>query len=104
MYNFALVGCKPETVPGSPFLYAIDCMLQMSLNGIKGSSSKTDRQVINKECSEDVLLNMRRQFINLQFKTGHSQDTTRWNSLLWIELVGESGSDSHSDSAVPEVL
>ena len=27
MYDFALVGCKPETIPCRPFLYGIHCLL-----------------------------------------------------------------------------
>ena len=68
MHDFALVGCKPEAIPCRPFLYGIHCLLQMSLYGVQIASSKTDRQVIDKECFEDVLGNARGQLINLQSK------------------------------------
>ena len=58
----------------------------MSLYGVQRASSKTDRQVIDKECFEDVLGNTRGQLINLQSKTCHSQDTASWNTFLWVEL------------------
>ena len=59
----------------------------MSLYGVQRASSKTDCQVINKECFEDVLGNTRGQLINLQSKTCHSQDTASWNTFLWVEFL-----------------
>ena len=37
-------------------------------------------------------------------KTGHSQDTTSWNTLLWVEFVRKCGPNFDSDSAVPEIF
>ena len=102
MYDFALVGCKPEATPCRPFLYGIHCLLEMSLYGVQRASSKTDRQVIDKECFEDVLGNTRRQLINLQSKTFHSQDTASCNTFLWVEFVRDCCPNSDSDSPVPE--
>ena len=59
----------------------------MSLYGVQGASTETDRQVINKECSEDVFGNTRGQLIDLQSKTCHSQDTTSWDTFLWVEFI-----------------
>ena len=87
MYDFAFVGCKPETIPWRPFLYGIHCLLYMSLYGVQRASLKTDCQVIDKECFEDVLGNTRGQLINLQSKTCHSQDTASWNTFPWVEFV-----------------
>ena len=72
----------------------------MSLYGVQRVSSKTDRQVIDKECFEDVLGNTRGQLINLQSKTCHSQDTASWNTFLWVEFVRECCPNSDSDSPV----
>ena len=99
MYDFALVGCKPETIPGRPFLYCIYCLLQMSLYGVQGAPFKTDRQVINKECSKDVP-----DLINFQSKTYHSQDITSWNTFLWLEFDRECCPNSDSDSPVLETF
>ena len=49
MYDFALVGCKPEDNPCRPFMYGIHCLLYMYLYGVQRASLKTDRQVIDKE-------------------------------------------------------
>ena len=76
----------------------------MSLYGVQRASSKTDRQVIDKEGFEDVLVNTRGQFINLQSKICHRQDTAIWNNFLWVEFVRECCPNSDSDSAVPEIL
>ena len=76
----------------------------MSLYGVQRASSKTDRQVIDKECFGDVLGNTRGQLINLQSKTCHSQDTASWNKLLWVEFVRECYPNSNSDSPVPEIF
>ena len=76
----------------------------MSLYGVQRASSKTDRQVIDKECFEDVLGNTRGQLINLQSKTCHSQDTASWNTFLWVEFVRECCPKSDSDSPVPEIF
>ena len=65
MYDFAFVGRKSETILCRPFLYGINCLLQMSLNGVQGAATKTDRQVINKECSEDIPGDTRWQLIHL---------------------------------------
>ena len=70
----------------------------MSLYGVQRASSKTDCQVIDKECFEDVLGNTRGQLINLQSKTCHSQDTASWNTFLWVEFVRECCPNSDSDS------
>ena len=45
------------------------------------------KQLINKECSEDVPGNTWGQLIHLQSKTCRSQDTTSRNTFLWIEFV-----------------
>ena len=74
------------------------------LYGVQRASPKTDRQVIDKECFEDVLGNTRGQLINLQSKTCHSQDTTSWNTFLWVEFVRECCPNSDSDSPVPEIF
>ena len=76
----------------------------MSLYGVQRASSKTDRQVIDKECFEDVLGNTRGQLINLQSKTCHSQDTASWNTFLWVKFVRECCPNSDWDSPVPEIL
>ena len=76
----------------------------MSLYGVQRASSKTDRQVIDKECFEDVLGNTRGQLIILQSKTCHSQDTASWNTFLWVEFVKECCPNSDSDSPVPEIF
>ena len=89
MHDFALVGRKPETIPCRPFLYGIYCLLLLSLYGVQRAPTKTDCQVSNKECSEDVPGNTSGQLINLQSKTCHSQDTTSWNTFLWVEFIRE---------------
>ena len=71
--------------------------------GVQRASSKTDRQVIDKECFEDVLGNTRGQRINLQSKTCHSQDIASWNTFLWVEFVRECCPNSDSDSPIPEI-
>ena len=76
----------------------------MSLYGVQRASSKTDRQVIDKECFEDVIGNTRRQLINLQSKTCHSQDTASWNTFLWEEFIRKCCPNSDSDSPVPEIF
>ena len=76
----------------------------MSLYGVQRASSKTDRQVIDKECFEDVLGNTRGQLVNLQSKTCHSQDTASWNTFLWVEFIRECCPNSDSDSPVPEIF
>ena len=89
------------------FLVAHSCMAFTAcrcLYGVQRASSKTDCQVIDKECFEDVLGNTRRQVINLQSKTCHSQDTASWNTFLWVEFVRECSPNSDSDSLVPEIL
>ena len=65
----------------------------MSLYGIQGVPAKADRQVINKECSEDVSGDTKEQLVYLQSKTCHSQDTSSW----------EYGPNSASDSAIPKL-
>ena len=76
----------------------------MPLYGVQGASTETDRQVINKECCEDVFGNTRGQLINLQSKTCHSQDATSWDTFLWVEFIRECGPDSDSNSAIPEIF
>ena len=76
----------------------------MYLYGVQRASSKTDCQVIDKECFEDVLGNTRGQLINLQSKTCHSQDTASWNTFLWVEFVGECCPNSDLDSPVSEIF
>ena len=76
----------------------------MSLYGVQRASSKTDRQVIDKECFEDVLGNTRGQLVNLQSKACHSQDTASWNTFLWVEFIRECCPNSDSDSPVPEIF
>ena len=76
----------------------------MSLYGAQRASSKTDRQVIDKECFEDVIGHTRGQLINLQSKTCHSQDTASWNTFLWVEFVRDCCPNSDSDSPVPEIF
>ena len=91
-----------------PFLVAHSCMAFTAccrcLYGVQRASSKADRQVINKECFEDVLGNTSRQLINLQSKTCHSQDTASWNTFLWVEFVRECCPNSDSDSPVLEIF
>ena len=60
---------------------------------------KTDCQMINKECSEDVHGNKRWQLINLQSEACNSQDT-----FFWVELIKEHVPDSDPNLAVPEIL
>ena len=76
----------------------------MPLYGVQGASTETDRQVINKECSEDVFGNTRGQLINLQSKTCHSQDAASWDTFLWVEFIRECGPDSDSNSAIPAIF
>ena len=76
----------------------------MSLYGIQRATSETDRQVIHKECFEDVLGNTRGQLINFQSKTCHSQDTASWNTFLWVEFIRECCPNSESDLPVPEIF
>ena len=76
----------------------------MYLYGVQRASSKTDCQVINKECFEDVLGNTRGQLVNLQSKACHSQDTASWNTFLWVEFIRECCPNSDSDSPVPEIF
>ena len=68
--------------------------------GVQGAPIKTDCQVINKKCSRDVPGNTRGQFINLQSKTCHSQDTTCWDTFLWVDLTIECGPNCDSNSVV----
>ena len=76
MHHSAFKGSKSEIISCRPFLYGIYCLLQMSLYGVQGATTKTDCQVINKECSEDVTGNMRWQLVDLKPKTCNSQYTT----------------------------
>ena len=76
----------------------------MFLYGVQRASSKTDRQVIDKECFEDVLGNTREQLMNLQSKTCHSKDTASWNTFLWVDFIREYCPNSDSDSPVPEIF
>ena len=76
----------------------------MPFYGVQRASSKTDCQVIDKECFEDVLGNTRGQLINLHSKTCHSQDTTSWNTFLWVEFIRECCPNSDSDSPVPGIF
>ena len=71
----------------------------MSLYGVQGASTKTDGQVINKESSEDVPGYKRGKLVNL-----HGQDTTNWDTFLWVEFVRECGPNFDSESAVPEIF
>ena len=91
-----------------PFLVAHSCMAFTAcckcIYGVQGAPTTTDCQVINKECSEDVPGNTRGQLINLQSITCHSQDTTIWNTFLWVEFIKECWPDSDSDSSVPEIF
>ena len=65
MYDLAFMGRKSETIPCRPFLYGIYCLLEMSLYGVPEVATKTDRQVINKEFSEDVHGNMRGRLVDI---------------------------------------
>ena len=38
------------------------------------------------------------------YKTCHSQDTTSWNTFLWVEFIRECCPNSDSDSPVPEIF
>ena len=91
-----------------PFLVAHSCMAFTAwcrcLYGVQRASSKTDRQVIDKECFEDVLGNTRGQLINLQSKTCHSQDTASWNTSLRVKFFRKCCPNSDSNSPVPEIL
>ena len=59
----------------------------MSVYCVKGVPPKTDRQIINKECSQDVHGNNRWQLINLKSKACNRQDTTSWDSFFWVEFI-----------------
>ena len=64
----------------------------MSFYGVKAALTKTDCQIINKECFEDVHGNKRCQLINLQSKACNSQDTTSWNAFFWVGVfMGQYG-------------
>ena len=76
----------------------------MSFYGVNGVPMKTDHQIMNKECSEDVHRNKRWQHVNLQSEACHSQDTTSWDSFLWVEFIRECVPDSDPNSTVPEIL
>ena len=92
-----------------PFLVAHSCMeftnwcrcLSMVS---RERPQKTDSQVIDKECSEDVHGNMRGQLINLYSKACNSQDTTSWYSFFWIKFIWECSPNADSNSALPEIL
>ena len=81
------MGCKSETRPCRPFLYVINCLLQLSLYGVQGATTKTDRQVINKECSEDIPGDTRWQLVDLEPKTCNSQYTTSWDTFSRVEFI-----------------
>ena len=67
----------------------------MSFYGVKGAPTRTDRQIIHKECSEDVLVNKRWQLlVNLQSEACNGQDTTSWDSFFWVEFIRECVPDS----------
>ena len=90
-----------------PFLVPIPAwhlLTAVNAYGVQGAPTKPDCQVINKECSEDVPGNTRRQLINLLSKTFHSQDITSWNTFLWVEFVRECCPNSDSHSAVPKIF
>ena len=76
----------------------------MSLYSLQGAPAKTYYQVIHKQCSKDVRGNTLGQLINLQSQTCHSEDTTSWNTFLWVEFIRDYGPNSDSDSAVPEIV
>ena len=73
----------------------------MSLYGVQGAPTKTDCEVIHKQCSEDVPCNTWGQLIDLQTEACHSKNTTSWNIFLRVEFVREYGPNLDSDSAVP---
>ena len=92
-----------------PFFVAHSCMAFIACCRCLSMVSrerprKTDHQVIDKECFEDVHGNTRGQLINLQSKTCHSQDTASWNTFLWVEFVRECCPNYDSDSPVPEIF
>ena len=68
------------------------------------SRERPRKQIMDKECFEDVLGNTRGQLINVQSKTCHSQDITSWNTLLWVEFVRECCPNSDLESPVPEIF
>ena len=70
----------------------------------QGAPTKTNRQIIHKDCSEDVLGNKRWQLVNLQSEACNSQDTTSWDSSFWVEFIRECVPDSAPNSAVSEIL
>ena len=76
----------------------------MSFYGVKGGPTKTDRQIIHKECSEDVRGNKRWLLVNLQSEACNSQDTTSWDSFFWVEFNRECVPDLDPNSAVSEIL
>ena len=103
MYDLAFVRRKSETIPCCPFLYGINCLLQMSLYGVHGAATKTDFQVVNKECTEDVSGDTRWQLIDLQPKACNNQYTPGWDTFFRVEFIRECGADSDPNSAVPEI-
>ena len=71
----------------------------MSFYGVKGAPTETDRQIIHKECSEDVRGNNRWQLVNLQSEACNSQDTTSWDSFFWVEFIRECVPDSDANGS-----
>ena len=76
----------------------------MSFYGVKGAPTKTDRQIIRKEYSEDAHGNKRWQLVNLQLEACNSQDTTSWDSFFWVKFTRECVPDSDPNLAVSEKL
>ena len=76
-----------------PFLVTHSCIASTAcckcLYGVQAAPTKTDCQVINEQCSEDVLCNTWGQLIDLQTEACHSKETISWNTFLWVEFVRE---------------
>ena len=88
LWNLWAANLKPFLVAHSCMAFTACCKC-LSMASIQGPPTKTDGQVINKESSEDVPGYKRGQLINLQAKTCHGQDTTNWDTFLWVEFVRE---------------
>ena len=76
----------------------------MSLYGVQRASSKTDRQVIDKECFEDVLGNTRGQLINLQSRNMSQPGHRQLEHFPLGKIRQRVLPNSDSDSPVPEIL
>ena len=71
--------------------------------GVQVAPMKTDRNVVNQECPDDVPSDTRGQLINLQAKTCNSKDTNSWNTFPWVEFIRGGGFESDWNSVIPEM-